>query len=260
MFTVFYVSVGILNLALAVALAREALLEEAAVSFQARIAALRNRVLHERMRYRWKNAIRSRLQAQGAPVWIPQDDLANHHKNSVDSHRLTSAYLRSLPKTIAHTLKTHLLPASRQEGTHLYRPRPRQLNVQGLSQMQLESAAEEAGISVADIPLFATPQRAPEQIRTPTIADVPASHRWLGEHRSWIPTFITGATAPDRNHMTLDDEDSSATANMLETAGGDLAVVQDADSLSRSIAQEERSVFAARLALAWILFIAFWMV
>ena len=83
-FTCFFIAGGILNLALAVALIREVVLEGVALGFQARVKAIRTRQRERRIRTRWRTAVKLRLRDSNLPMWTvdrdgENDDWQYHH-------------------------------------------------------------------------------------------------------------------------------------------------------------------------------------
>ncbi|KAF8871171.1 hypothetical protein CPB84DRAFT_1716808 [Gymnopilus junonius] len=148
-FTCFYVAGGILNLALAVALSRDALLEAAAVGFRARLGAFKARQRERRIRSRWRAAVRWRLRENGYPVWV--DDLDREQRQRVDlkkRHHHWYSKLRSLWRRASdQTWREWEDPAWR----YVYGKRHKRLNLEVLTESQLETAALEAGAPLSEL-------------------------------------------------------------------------------------------------------------
>ena len=210
-FTCFFIAGGILNLALAVALIREVVLEGVALGFQARVIAIRTRQRERRIRTRWRTAVKLRLRDNNLPIWIvdtdgENDDWQYHH------HHHWWRWARQ---------GWNLLKISRvSEDKH--RRRRKHLNLGALTEAQMEGAASEAGAPLADL----------------------------------LPPGLQLAGSDD---MEGGDEDET----ISDRGGVPFAhslTIQDEANLENTVAAEEKIAFVARLTVALLVFIVFWMV
>ena len=138
-FNSFYIAGGMLNLALAVALIREVLLEGVALAFQARVKAIRTRQRERRIRTRWRTAVKLRLRVNNLPLWVADNDKQDWH------HHHHHHWWR-WPKRGWDFLRNRLLsrePADKCRSEHL--------NLRALTEAQMEDAALEAGAPLADL-------------------------------------------------------------------------------------------------------------
>ena len=153
-FMCFYIVFGILNLGVAVNVARETIFEQLQNSYQKRLARIRhNHQDHRRWRdweRRWRRAIEWRLKEIPAEIWIP--DLEEDSDSMVDRAREESKWTRIpfIGRAFHINFKNHEHHQLFREkgeirgityghpGTHL--------NVEALSRAQLEAAAAESGI------------------------------------------------------------------------------------------------------------------
>ena len=294
-FTCCYIAGGILNLALAVALAREALIEAAALNFRDRLKAVRQRQREKRIRTRWRAAIRWRLQSKGLPVWIDHQNRPRRH--SGQEHHWYNCGRRLLDNLYEQF-------AGKQEGPsirHLYGNRHRRLNLEVLTEVQLESAALEAGAPLCDLipeglqllqnsndvsndegqaPVSRVPfTRRPSEgglSMAPTRQQTEGgpwslTHVRLGGMVSLISRFHVRIAHPhhDNPNQLLgasdyngdDDDDEGSTSGPNGVPLSSAGTLQDDDhSFVATVQEEERNAFYARLGIALTMFVVFWTV
>lgn len=153
-FMCFYIIFGILNLGVAVGVARETIFEQLQNSYQKRLAKIRqNYQNHRRWRAwgrRWKRAVEWRLKGISAEIWIPDlegdsDSMMDHAEE--ESKWTSMLFINRVFHIGFRTHEHHKLFQEKGEirgiayghpGTHL--------NVEALSRAQLEAAAVESGI------------------------------------------------------------------------------------------------------------------
>jgi len=147
-FVCFYIAGGILNLALAVTLSREALLEAAAVGFQKRLNAAKAREREQHILSRWRAAVRWRLRSKGLPVWIDDHvEERNERVGHVRRHYWYSSLLRFWRRMWDEVWREWEDPAWK----FAYGPNQTRLNLEGLSFSQLETAALETGAPLSEL-------------------------------------------------------------------------------------------------------------
>ena len=262
-FVSLYCSGGILNLTLAIALSREAILEGVTAGFRERVKKLRTQQRNRYIQKRWKAAVKWRLQSKNLPLWIVDDRVAEprHHSRHHRNHWWTSV------KQFCSLQRKRL--SRMEEGSPCYAPN-KQLNLDALTQAQLEGAALEAGAPLADI--------LPSKLETPddagnmdTQPQPLLTHMQIGGMVSLIGQFAVSFT---HSHVNDDTQTSSSTTNhdnensvderpVRERLGVPFTrtlTIQDEELFLETIKSEERSAFIARLSLAWLLFIIFWVV
>ena len=256
-----YVSIGILNLTLAIALSREALLEGATAGFRERAKKLRAQQRKRRIRERWKAAVKWRLQSSNLPIWTVDDRIAEPSRH----HWWTSVrQVCSLRRKRS---------SSMEKGLPRYTPNSKHLNLDALTQAQLEAAALEAGAPLADI--------LPSKVETPVddagnvgIQPQPLlTHMQLGGMVSLLGQFAvsfvhnrvnedtqSSQTATNHDDTEHSIDDSRPVRERLGVPFTRTLTIQDEESFLETLKSEERSAFIARLVLAWSLFIIFWVV
>ncbi|OCH88377.1 voltage-gated potassium channel [Obba rivulosa] len=130
-FICFYVAIGLVNIGMAVAMCRETVLEGLTMSYRKRVRALRQRRREakrfRRWEKRWRRAVEWRLREKGQPVWVTDNEDARLH----DGVRFVG-----LPGSAAGRPERHL--HGHPSGKHL--------NLNALSNAELEEAALEAGV------------------------------------------------------------------------------------------------------------------
>ncbi|KAF8156864.1 hypothetical protein B0H34DRAFT_475992 [Crassisporium funariophilum] len=277
-FTSFYIALGILNLAVAVALSREALLEAAAVGFQARLKAVRVRQRDRRMRSRWRAAVKWRLRAKKHPLWVTDERV-------VSRGQIRHRHWWTLGETIWHRLwKQRRREWEDPAWRYVYGPSHKRLNLEALTEAQLEAAALEAGAPLMDLlprglllsghPI--TGDDAPRgRLPVPEVGNhpPPLTHMRMGGMIFLMGRFAFAHTHGQRAAEQLvvtgptdDGEGEESTYNGEGLAGPSHGVpfthsftMQDDESFAESLEDEERIAFIARLSVAWLLFIVFWM-
>ena len=212
-FTCIFIAGGILNLALAVALLREVVLEGVALGFQARVKAIRTRQRERRIRTRWRTAVKLRLRDNNLPMWIvdkdgENDDWQYHH------HHHWWRWAR-------HGWNLLKIRLSR-ESADTHRRKRKHLNLGALTEAQMEEAALEAGAPLADL----------------------------------LPPGLQLAGSDD---MEGEDEDEII-SDQGGTAFMHSLTIQDEANLENTMAAEEKIAFVARLTVALLVFMVFWMV
>lgn len=205
----FYTAGGILNLALAVALSRDALLEAAAMDFRARLKAAKARQRENHIRSRWRAAIRWRLRAKGCPVWI--DDLEEERRQRIGSrkaHHSWYSWLLLLWRRVSNEMwREWEDPAWR----YVYGKGYKRLNLEVLSDAQLETAALEAGAPLSELlpkGLKLQGRRYPENCDGQVNIGIPSASPAPGDVASPNPWFATlrsrnTASPPSLTHMRL---------------------------------------------------------
>ncbi|KAF8191131.1 tandem pore domain K+ channel [Pholiota molesta] len=145
-----YISGGILNLALLVALSREALLEAAAESVQRRLQLAHKKARERNIRARWRAAIHWRLHARGLPTWVDDRDDVRARRRGVARRRRRHWYAwlqRGWRHLMAEVWREWEDPAWK----YVYGHRHKRLNLEVLSEAQLETAALEAGLPLSEL-------------------------------------------------------------------------------------------------------------
>ena len=153
-FMCFYIVFGILNLGVAVGVARETIFEQLQARYRKRLAKIRHNYRdHRRWRAwerKWKRAVEWRLREIPAEIWI--SDLEGDSESVVERARQESIWSsKRLISRIFH------LPLEHQEHHKCFREKGEirgvtyghpttHLNVEALSDAQLEAAAVESGI------------------------------------------------------------------------------------------------------------------
>ena len=212
-FTCFFIAGGILNLALAVALIREVVLEGVALGFQDRVKAIRTRQRERRIRTRWRTALKLRLRDNNLPMWIVDDDGENDEQDWQYHHH---HHWWRWAKHGWNLLKKRLSCESAEK-----RQRKRKhLNLGALTKAQMEDAALEAGAPLADL----------------------------------LPPGLQLAGNDDMEGEDEDDTISGGVPFMHSMT------IQDEANLENTIAAGEKIAFVARLTVALLVFIVFWMV
>ena len=259
-FVSLYICGGTLNLTLAVALSREALLEGVAAGFRERVKKLRAQQRNRRIQERWKAAVKWRLQSRNLPLWVVDDRVAEsrHGSRHYHNHWWTSV------KQVCSLRRKRL--SRLEEGLPCYGPNSKHLNLNALTQAQLEAAALEAGAPLADI--------LPSRLETPVddAGNQPQpllTHMQIGGMVSLLGQFAVSfvhshvnddtqtATSHDDTYVSLDERPVREKLGVPFTR---TLTFQDEDSFLETLKSEERTAFIARLSLAWLLFIIFWVV
>ncbi|KAF9529080.1 hypothetical protein CPB83DRAFT_853192 [Crepidotus variabilis] len=291
-FTCFYIGGGLLNIALAVAMARDALLEAAVINFRAR------RRMHERerrLRSRWRAAVRWRLRLQGRPVWVHQQ---HHSHTKPNLHRKKPRqWFKWIVQTWDKMFDRLAFESDDPAWRFLRGPRHRRLNVEALTDSQLHAAALEAGAPLAQlvpsslgIPRQEAPARTGISLsRNPTMdsendPSLPLTHFRMGAMLSLLGNFAVAVTHSSHemapHHPPLDgvrldahvpDEEthddvlnhhhelqSAITTHGVPFARS-LTIQEDEISMVERLEGDEQNAFYTRLTIALVLFVVFWM-
>ena len=212
-FTCFFIAGGILNLALAVALIREVVLEGVALGFQARVKAIRTRQRERRIRTRWRTAVKLCLRDNNLPIWTVEKDGENDDWQYHHHHHWWRWARQGW-----NLLKIRLS----RESEDKHRRKRKHLNLGALTEAQMEDAALEAGAPLADL--------------LPRGLQLAGSDEGEGEEEDEVINDRGGVSF--MHSMTIQDE-----ANLENT-----------------VAAEEKFAFIARLTVALLVFIVFWVV
>ncbi|KAL0061386.1 Potassium channel [Marasmius tenuissimus] len=147
-FTCTYATFGIVNLALAVGLARETVIEALEVAYRKRLGDVRERRKRgnwrRRVGVRWREAVEWRLREMEREVWVldaGDKDLGKRWWTGVvkDLDRFTFMWAREGEREL-------------YDGRILYRhPHGMHLNLEALTDAQLEAAALEAGVPLREL-------------------------------------------------------------------------------------------------------------
>ncbi|KAF9486281.1 voltage-gated potassium channel [Pholiota conissans] len=145
-----YISGGILNLALLVALSREALLEGAAATVQQRMAKARTHARERNIRTRWRAAIHWRLRAKGLHTWVDDRDEEQARSRGSHSRRHQHWYAKLL--CLWRQVKSEVWREWEDPAwKYVYGHRHKRLNLEALSEAELETAALEAGLPLSEL-------------------------------------------------------------------------------------------------------------
>ncbi|EDR12585.1 tandem pore domain K+ channel [Laccaria bicolor S238N-H82] len=250
----FYITFGILNLALAVALSREAVLEAVAINLQKRIRGIRTRDRERRINHRWRGAVKWRLRAKRLPIWVEEE------RN--DDEWWKAFCLRS-----------------RNDTTWKYThggPRHKRLNVEALSLAQLEAAAMEAGAPLASLlpPNFRLSDEDNAAGGWHPSEPVgggggtggsPLTHIRLGRMLALLGNFALAMGHGEHvDHIHTEEEEDSYDDH--EDSGSyhgvplTYTMTMDPDVFDATVEAEEETAFYARLSAAFLLFFMFWLV
>ena len=266
-FVSLYSTGGILNLTLAIALSREALLESATDGLRERAKKLRTQQRNRRIQERWKAAVEWRLQSSNLPIWIVDDRIEPRH----DSRHHYNHWWTSVKQVCSLRMKRSSRMERMEEGLPRYPHKSKHLNLDALTEAQLEAAALEAGAPLADIlpSRFDTPVDDTENvdIQPPPLL----THMQIGGMVSLLGQFAIShthsqvfedtQTATSTNHDDTEESiDERTVREKLEVPFTRTLTIPDEESFLETLKSEERSAFIVRLSLAWLLFIIFWMV
>ncbi|KAF8906788.1 hypothetical protein CPB84DRAFT_1959857 [Gymnopilus junonius] len=284
-FMCFYAAGGILNLALAVALSRDALLEAAAMDFRARLKAAKARQREKHILSRWRAAIRWRLRAKGCAVWV--DDLDQGRQQRIGPRKphhhgiLASLLWRRVSNEVWREWED---PAWR----FVYGKGHKRLNLEGTQpsgRRYLENCGEQTNVGTPSTstgwgggtspnPWFA-------KIRSSDAESPPSlTHMRLGGMVTLLGKFAIAVTHEFQPQLLGQDsprleDDGEATivgheapAPRMRTGFGipftrtmTMTTTQDEEApLTESLKVEEKNALRLRLGIAVILFILFWMV
>jgi potassium channel subfamily K len=141
--TCIFAIVGIVNLGVAVGMTRETVLEGLEVGYRMRARRIRERrrqaARRRRALSRWREGVEWRLRAMGVPAWVRGE-----------GHRGLSGLVRRLERHVERFLGIERGWYGDDETLQHY-PRRMKLNLEALSTAQLEAAAMEAGVPLAEL-------------------------------------------------------------------------------------------------------------
>lgn len=267
-----------MNLALAVALSREVLLEAVAVGFQNRIKAAKARGRERHILTRWRAAVRWRLRSKDLPVWI--DDHAEERVGRIGlrrTHHWYSSLRRFWRRLWDEVWREWEDPAWK----YVYGPNQTRLNLEALSHSQLETAALEAGAPLSELIPKGLKLRSREQgaVHSPSsqfsssdanFHPPSLTHVRVAGMVSFLVTFAVAVTHeafeedPDTEHSSETIHEGSKTLGngvpLTRSMTRTMTLQDDHMDLAKSLEIEERNAFYARLGVACILFVIFWMV
>ncbi|KAJ3996122.1 hypothetical protein F5050DRAFT_1761769 [Lentinula boryana] len=145
-FVCFYAIFGIINLALAVSLTRETVLEALEVGYRKRVHAARvkRKNLHWRKRVarRWREAVEWRLREKEHPIWV-MDTSDTSGVSGFVRHWALLFVDRTFPQWTWRSKWKGLGAVAHPKGMHL--------NLEALEGSALESAAMEAGVPLSEL-------------------------------------------------------------------------------------------------------------
>ncbi|KAK7047856.1 Potassium channel [Paramarasmius palmivorus] len=268
-FTCTYATFGVINLALAVALARETVIEALEVGYRRRLKTVRERRKRtrwvRRVSNRWREAIEWRLREADKPIWARDDP---------DMER--TWYVR-----VADWLAPWMWPRTTRLGD-VPHPHGMHLNLEALTDAQLEAAALEAGVPLRDLlpPGFLKRRKSTgvgrsrneqggsgllwfRRMQTQRDVDpdqVPLTHARIGRMAAMLGSF---ALAVGKSEWFKDEKRWSKRPPIPdERARSSRRRVfeQDFDAYRAGMEEEERKAFWAKFSVAWMLFIVFWMI
>lgn len=162
-FTCFYMAFGIINVGVAVAMTRETVLEGLDLGYRKRVRNMRIRRREarrfRRWEARWRRAVIWRLKVRGKDVWVPDDRFpleGVHFVGLSGPQRGEVHWLKKWMRSFGFGRKGH------EEGDpdgvlHIHgHPHGKHLNINALTDQELEAAALEAGVPLQ---MFLSPAR-----------------------------------------------------------------------------------------------------
>ena len=201
-FMSFYIICGILNLGVAVGVARETIFEQLHNSYQRRLAKIRKKYQDHRnwrvWERKWKRAVEWRLREINAETWMP--DLAEDSESTIDPNLNQESNPSTITAFISRVFHAGYKDSKdrnyfRDEGEIrgvTYGHPGTHLNVETLSRAQLEAAALESGIPLCV--LRALRRRRAYLSRTHTITSQSSAsttqywRRWFWSQHEPLPT------------------------------------------------------------------------
>ncbi|KAJ3872872.1 hypothetical protein F5051DRAFT_381756 [Lentinula edodes] len=145
-FICFYAIFGIVNLALAVSLTRETVLEALEVGYRKRVHAARvkrkNLRWRKRVAHRWREAVEWRLREKGHPIWAMDNTRVSGISGFV-RHWVLLFVDKTFPQWTWRSKWKGLGAVAHPKGMHL--------NLEALEGLALESAAMEAGVPLSEL-------------------------------------------------------------------------------------------------------------
>lgn len=249
-FSSLFTTGGIVILAVAIGLIREALLEAIQANLYARIRRARK----QRIIRKWKSAVQWRLENAQLPVWVPvhraENDLRWPREMEIKNGRWRRFWWRFFRHGDSGNGERGLAPA--------HSAKRMRLNLMALSEAQLQAAAMEAGAPLPELlphhPYFN--DRSYSSYGGPEVIS-PTHHR-LGHMTSVLRNFAyavsigqSPSTVGDSGEVSSSD---SGTGSRIEGHGNSADGLTDVE-----LEREERRMFAIRITFALGLFLAFWL-
>lgn len=199
-FMSFYIIIGILNLGVAVGVARETIFEQLQNSYQRRLAKIRKKYQDHRnwraWERKWKRAVEWRLREINAETWMP--DLTDDSESTmgaakVESKRIIMSFINRVFRIgYKHRDNSNYFRDEGEIRGITYGHPGTHLNVETLSRAQLEAAAVESGIPLCVV--RALRRRRAYLSRIHTIASQSSAsttqywRRWFWSQHEPLPT------------------------------------------------------------------------
>ena len=197
-FMSFYIIFGVLSLGVAVGVARETIFEQLQISYQKRLARIRQ-VYQERRNWRiwerkWKRAVEWRLRDINADIWVPDftgdsESMVGVTEEEPKPTRIMLFISRIFHRS--HDYQNYFRDEGQIRGVDYGHPGAH-LNVEALSRPQMEAAAVESGVPLCVV--RALRRRRAYLSRTHTITSQSSAsttqywRRWLWSVNEPLPT------------------------------------------------------------------------
>jgi hypothetical protein len=281
-FSCFYATVGVLNVALMVGLMRDTVLETFEIHYRIRMRKLRRwrQVVSRRRRIeeRWRVAIEWRLREANKRTWVK------------DACHTDTGVVNFLGKTLDR-IRWPWIKGVNDRNQYVYghgfgnHPHGMRLNLEALTPAQLEAAALEAGVPLETLlpPGFKAEKKTVDSThgelsREEARRSIPLTHARLGRMVSMLSQFAlavhrSGVTPSSQPTPSLassdingeDDEKITQNETYLGTPQTPTIVplfrrglAEEYDTFRKKAKSEEKRAFYSRLFVAWVLFIVFW--
>lgn len=261
---------------------RETLLEGLEVGYRKRVKEVQAKRKAARwnrsVQTRWRDAVEWRLREVDESVWV-RDEHLNSQIPFISFFRKHSPLSESTNSSNKH----YTSPNGIGYGHH---PRGMHLNLEALTGAQLEAAAMEAGVPLHLLlptgfkirngvvshgrkrsglesgdaePGTVVPVPPDGVLRDPDDTGMPLTHARLGRMIAMIGQFALAVHSSGRlaGDIPLEVPRKTKPAN---NSNSKASLAQQYDSFKEGMEREEQKAFYARLTVAWILFILFWMV
>lgn len=180
-----YSTVGIINLGVAVGMARETVIEGLEVSYRKRASQLRAFRRSEREKrkaiVRWKASVEQKLEGLGIPAWIPDKDDATRQETDETGLRTKVFLVKALggmgwTHRFLDLLHVHAHHQPGYDAMHSYARPGYRLNIEALTPAHLEACALEAGVPLDMV--------------------LPESHRARRMHADFLSSWYSGWHPP----------------------------------------------------------------
>ncbi|KAF8970415.1 hypothetical protein BDZ97DRAFT_1791260 [Flammula alnicola] len=265
-----YIAGGILNLALAPAVAH---------------TLITGRERERNIRTRWRAAVRWRLRAMGLPTWVDDRDEERQQRVGVlRRRRHWYSWLRRVWRRLRDEVwREWEDPAWK----YVYGPKHKRLNLEPLSEAQLETAALETGAPLSELIPKGLKLRDDESDDPPNSPN-PSSgsamdaglrppsltHVRMGGMVTLLGNFAVAVTrgpfGGPQNSLTPNDSEETATEEGFRPSGHGIPLTSsltmtmqddegDGNNIAESLEVVKRNAFYARLSVALTLFVVFWM-